>query len=64
MSLIMQNIHEKTKMDDTKQKACYWSNFKYWIYLSKQINKQEISHSHPENLELLALKEMKLVAFL
>ena len=51
-------------MGDIKQKACYRPNFKPSKDPSNGTKKQEIWHTHPENLELLALKEMKLVAFL
>ena len=51
-------------MGGIKQKACYRPNFKPSKGPSNGTKKQEIWYTHPENLELLALKEMKLVAFL
>ena len=61
-------------MGDIKQKACCRPNFNPWKCLSKATKKQEIWHTHPENLltfltfylleKLLALKEMKLLGFL
>ena len=51
-------------MGDIKQKACYRPNFKPWRDPSKATRKQEIWHTHPENLELLVLEEMELEAFL
>ena len=51
-------------MGDIKQKACYRPKFEPWKDPSKRTKKQEIWHTHPESFELLALKEMKLVAFL
>ena len=51
-------------MGDIKQKACYRLNFRPSRDTSNGTKKQEIWQTHPENLELLALKEMKLVAFL
>ena len=51
-------------MGDIKQKACYRPNFKHSKDPSNGTKKQETWHKHPENLELLALKEMKLTAFL
>ena len=43
---------------------CYRPNFKPWKDHSKENNKQEILQAHPENLGLLVLRGMKLVAFL
>ena len=51
-------------MGDVKQKACRRPNFKPWTDPWKETRKQEIWHTHPENLELLVLKEKKFVAFL
>ena len=51
-------------MSEIKQKACYRPNFKPSKDPLNGTKKQEIWHTYPENLELLALKEMKLVAFL
>ena len=48
-------------MGDIKQKACYRPNFKSWKDPSKETKKQEIWHTHPENLKLLDLKDMTLV---
>ena len=39
-------------MGDIKQKECYRPNFKPWKDPSSGTNKQEIWHTHPENLEL------------
>ena len=57
-------IKVKTKMVDIKQKECYRPNFKPWKDASKGINKQEIWHTHPKNLEILAVKVRKLVTIL
>ena len=51
-------------MGDIRQKACYRPNFKPSEDPSNGTKKQEIWCTHPKNLELLALKETKLVAFL
>ena len=51
-------------MVDIKQKECYRPDLKPWKDPSKGINKQEIWHIHPKNLETLAGKVRKLVAFL
>ena len=51
-------------MSDIKQKAFYRSNFKPWRDLSKATKKQKTWYTQPENLRLLARKEIKLVAFL
>ena len=51
-------------MDDIKQNARYRPNSKHWKDASKGTEKHEIWYTHPENLGILALKEMKLVALL
>ena len=51
-------------MGDIKHKTCYRPNFKPCRDPSKETRKQEIWHTHPENVIILVLKEMKLAAFL
>ena len=52
-------------MAEIKLKACYRPNFKPSKEPSNGTrNKKYIWHTHPENLEVLAIKEIKLVAFL
>ena len=58
------NYKRTTKMGDIKQKVCYRPSFKPSRDHSKATRKHEIWHTHPENLELLVLKEMKLIASL
>ena len=58
------NKKKKDKWAILRRKSCYKLNFKPWKDPSKGINKQEIWHTHPDILELLVLKGMKLVAFL
>ena len=41
---------DKQKTGDIKQKECYRPNFKSWKHPLNGISKQEIWHTHPENL--------------
>ena len=42
-------IKEKNKMGDIKQKSCYRHNIKLWKDPSREIIKQEMWHTHPDN---------------
>ena len=50
-------------MGDIKQKECCRPKFKTLKRSFKGTKKQEIWHTNSENLEILAIKRMKLVAF-
>ena len=60
---ICRNQIKKKNRKKKKGRPCYRPNLKPWKDSSKGIIKKEIWYTHPENLELLGLKEMKLAAF-